>query len=150
MWSLLWHLGDGVTMPENCGCWRWDRWRGHIWNGNGKRRSAIASKATSHDYERLGVDPPLLDGPLPGIKSNTPPLQILLACCESFAAATKFYEREFSIDPSYPETYFNFYQDTLYIRHDTFSWSSEGAESMIDALACFSESCQKSRSSIRS
>jgi hypothetical protein len=97
-----------------------------------------ASKATSHDCERPGVDPPDIDGPLPGIKSNTPPPQILLACCESFAAATKFYERVFSIDPSYPETYFNFYQDTLYIRHDTFSWYSEGAESMIDALACFS------------
>jgi len=59
-----------------------------------------ASRATSHDCERPGVDPPLIDGHLPGIKSNTPPPQILLACCESFAAATKFYERVFSIDPS--------------------------------------------------
>jgi hypothetical protein len=97
-----------------------------------------ASRATSHDCERPGVDPPLIDGHLPGIKSNTPPPQILLACRESFAAATKFYERVFSIDPSSPETYFNFYQDTLYIRHDTFSWYSKGAESIIDGLVCFS------------
>jgi hypothetical protein len=69
------------------------------------------------------------------------PTQGKVACeprTESFAAATKFYERVFSIDPSPPETYFNFYQYTLYIRHDTFSWYSEGAESIIDGLVCFS------------
>jgi hypothetical protein len=80
-----------------------------------------ASRATSYDCERPGVDPPDIDKPLPGIKSNTPLPQILLACCELFAAATKFYKRVFSINPSSPETYFNFYQDTLYIWHNTFS-----------------------------
>lgn len=97
-----------------------------------------ASKATSYNCERLRVDPPDIDGPLLGIKSNTPPPQILLACRESFAAATKFYERVFSIDPSSLKTYFNFYQDTLYIQHDTFSWYSKGAKSIIDGLVCFS------------
>ena len=52
-----------------------------------------ASRATSLDCKRPGVDPPPIDGHLPGIKSNTPPPQILLACHESFAVATKFYER---------------------------------------------------------
>jgi hypothetical protein len=97
-----------------------------------------ASRATSHNCECPRVDPPLIDGHLPGIKLNTPLPQILLTCCKSFAAATKFYKCVFSIDPSSPETYFNFYQDTLYIRHNTFSWYSEGTESIIDSLVCFS------------
>src|SRR5450432_3561864 len=54
-----------------------------------------ASRATSHDCERPGVDLLLIDGHLLGIKSNTPPPQILLACHESFAATTKFYKRVF-------------------------------------------------------
>ena len=65
-----------------------------------------ASRATSHDCERPRVD---IDRPLPGIKSNTPLLQILLAYCKSFAATTKFYKRVFSINPLSLETYFNFY-----------------------------------------
>jgi hypothetical protein len=97
-----------------------------------------ALRATSHDCEHPGVDTPPIDVHLPGIKSNTPLPQILLACHESFAVATKFYERVFSIHPSSPETHFNFYQDALYIRHETFSWYSEGAESIIDGLVCFS------------
>lgn len=98
---------------------------------NTRGREAIPE--ASKDIRRS--DPPWL---FPGIKSNTPPPAILFACRESFAAATKFYERVFSTDHSFPETYFNFYQDTLYIRYDTFSWYSEGAESIIHSLVCFS------------
>jgi hypothetical protein len=74
-----------------------------------------ASRATSYNCERSGVDLLDIDRPLPGIKSNTSLLQILLACYESFATATKFYKHVFFINPSSLETYFNFYQDTLYI-----------------------------------
>ena len=97
-----------------------------------------ASRATSLDCERFGVDLLFIDRHLLGIKSNTFLPQILLACHESFAVAIKFYERVFSIYPSSLKTYFNFCQDTLYIWHDTFSWYSEGAESIIDGLVCFS------------
>jgi len=68
-----------------------------------------ASRATSYNCERPRVDPLDIDRPLLGIKSNTPPLQILLAYHESFATITKFYKRVFSINPLSLETYFNFY-----------------------------------------
>jgi hypothetical protein len=109
-----------------------------------------ASSESTDGHGHPGVNPPLLDGHLVGIKLNSLPPQILLASHESLAAATKFYERVFFVDPSFPETYFNFNQDTLYIRHDTFSWYSQGDESILDGLICFSAHNDKYLNRVRS
>jgi hypothetical protein len=65
-----------------------------------------------------------LDGPHIGVKWNAAPVQILFACMESFIVASKYYKRVFLTHSTLPETYFNFSQDTLYIRYDAFSWYS--------------------------
>jgi len=68
--------------------------------------------------------PTTLDHSLPtqnlaGVVSNSiPPL--LLACREAFDIATQHYERIFTCFGAFPQTYFNFQLDTLYIRYDTF------------------------------
>jgi hypothetical protein len=101
-------------------------------------KASGASSETRDDHGHPGVDPPLLDGHLVGIKSNSLPPQILLAC------------RVFSINSSFPETYFNFNQDTLYLRHDTFSWYSQGDESILDGLVCFNAHNDKDLNCVKS
>lgn len=69
---------------------------------------------------------PLPPRPLHGFRSETIP-SVLLACQESFEVASKVYSRVFVSLGAFPQTYFNFQQDTLYLDSNSVlgHWSSD-------------------------
>lgn len=78
-------------------------------NAKDSETMSEAFRATSYNCKCPKVDLLNIDEPLSKIKLNTLSLQILLAYCESFAIATRFYKCVFSIDSLSLKTYFNFY-----------------------------------------
>ena len=71
-----------------------------------------------------------------GLKPNPGPPEISFVCRESFAVTLKYYKCVFSTSQSMPATYFDFSQDTLYLRPDTFPSETltEGLEAMLEGL----------------
>lgn len=66
-----------------------------------------------------------------GITSDSSPPHILLACREAFSVVSKFYEPVFCIFNSFPETYFNFDLDTVYLNSDLFELDLMDSMSLI-------------------
>jgi len=94
--------------------------------------------AWRNDYKGLvrgGLDEEALNAPLLGLKSSSQPPALLFTCVESFEVA-KNYERAFTcsaLDAAFPETWFNFKEDIIYLRLDTESSLShyESAERIL-------------------
>jgi hypothetical protein len=76
--------------------------------------------------------------PMLGISSDTQPPSILFASRESYGVASKRYRREFRMAGSFPETYFDFRRDVLYLRYDTMEYNGQkyGENPLLDVLRC--------------
>jgi hypothetical protein len=74
----------------------------------------------SEQYRR--IEERLMDFPMPGITTRSPPPQIFFTCRDSYKVASRLYPKMFGTLGTFAETYFNPRQDTLYLRYDTFSY----------------------------
>jgi hypothetical protein len=86
-------------------------------NYNGSMTSAEAryilhvSHGSRYGWSHTNHNPP---SQLHGFRSGSIPAT-LLACHESFTVGTRLYSRAFASLGAFPQTYFNFHQDTLYL-----------------------------------
>jgi hypothetical protein len=82
-------------------------------------------------------DDKVLRNPMPGFRSARRPTQILsvmTACRESYNAASHLYEKIFGTHAAFPETFFDFRRDTLYLRHDIFSKVDPEFDTLLEPL----------------
>ena len=70
-----------------------------------------------------------------GFKSDCPIPPLLLACHESFKAASRAYTRTFSSLGSLPQTYFNYALDTLFVDWESCPGSVLEIESLLRSFA---------------
>ncbi|TVY41172.1 hypothetical protein LOCC1_G006672 [Lachnellula occidentalis] len=95
-------------------------------------RQKVLERTLGEWIEDEGLDEELFagenkDDDMLGITSDCKPPQILFVCKESYRVASKVYQRAFAMQASamqasFPETYFDFKRDILYLRYDTLKY----------------------------
>jgi hypothetical protein len=85
------------------------------------------------EYERYRLDS------LRGFKSDCQIPSLLLTCRESFSVGSKAYSRSFSSLGSFPQTYFNFELDTLYLDWLTYPDCGLLLDGLLSSYLCSDE-----------
>jgi len=81
----------------------------------------LADEYLSEQDCELAIEKRLMDVPMPGITSMNPPPPMFFTCRDSYAVASAKYHKVFGTLGTFPETYFNPSQDTLYVGSDSFA-----------------------------